>query len=279
MEAKNVFTLEYAKAHVDEVIKVIRSEGIIIVRQVFSENECDQVKEKLDKILDKRLKNGHYYGNQGNQVLDNYFLDNQSLLSLIYEDITDQLMKILIDNDYVLISPSARNVRNWNESKSGKTASGSGWHTDSRFLGGVGIQPSLCYMSIVCIDPFKKENGCTHYIPKSHLLYEKPKNRDKEMSHEYLLANKGDLVIFDTALWHRLGVASKKSRWGVFNTYGPWFMKPYHRFLDMFSLKDIQKFDPIIRQLLHYDSHPPKDHNESMITLRRVRNLIENNHN
>lgn len=277
MVTKIFFNLEYCLKNIEEVIKIIKNEGLIIIRNVFIEKECDLIKADLDAILNTRLANGHYFGNESNQVLDNYFMDDKSLLKLIYHEITDKLMSKLIDDDYVLISPSARNRRNWKKNKSTNITSGHGWHTDSRFVGGKGIKPSLCYMSIACIDAFTKINGCTHYIPKSHLLYQRPQNREENMTHEYLIANKGDLVILDTALWHRVGDASKISRWGVFNTYGPWFMKPYHRFLDMFEEKEIKNFDPIIRQLLHYDSNPPKDHNESMITLRRVRTLLNKN--
>jgi len=277
MNNENVLSLAHAKTHLDKVVKIIRREGIVVIKDAFPETECDKARNKLNKILDDRLLNGHYCGNNTNQVLDNYFMDEHSLLSLIYQDVTDQLMRKLIDDDYVLISPSARNRRRWDEKEFGEKASGHGWHTDARFIGGEGLKPSLCYMSIVCIESFTKDNGCTHYVPKSHLFYERPKDREMDIPYAYLVANKGDLVIFDTALWHKVGSASTISRWGVFNTYGPWFMKPYHRFIEMFNENDVKRFTPIIRQLLHYDSTPPKDHNESMITLRRIRGLLEKN--
>jgi ectoine hydroxylase-related dioxygenase (phytanoyl-CoA dioxygenase family) len=275
MSNENIFSLEYAKNHLDKVVKEIYREGVVVIKDVFSEIECNKTKDKLNKVLRGRLVNNHYCGNSTNQVLDNYFMDDHSLLSLIYQDITDQLMRRLIDDDYVLISPSARNRSNLIGEEFGKKTSGFGWHTDSRFIGGLGVKPSLCYMSIVCIESFTKENGCTHYVPKSHLFYERPRDREIDIPYAYLTADKGDLVIFDTALWHKVGDASTISRWGVFNTYGPWFMKPYHYFVEMFNKGDSKEFSPVIRQLLHYDSTPPRDHNESMITLRRVREFLK----
>ena len=279
MKNINIYKIEYVLDHVDDVVKTIQQEGLIIIKKVFSIKECDLIKNELDKTLNIRLNKGHYCGNNNNQVLDNYFMDNRSLLKLIYQEVTDKLMRILIDEDYVLISPSARNRRILNNENFGDITSGHGWHTDARYVGGKGVKPSLSYMAIACIDSFTKNNGCTHYVTKSHLLNHKPKNREEKITHEYLVANRGDLVILDTALWHKVGDASEISRWGVFNTYGPWFMKPYHRFTEMFNEKEIRNFEPIIRQLLHYDSNPPKDHNESMITLRRIRKLLENNEN
>ena len=81
-------------------------------------------------------------------------------------------MRKLIDEDYVLISPSARNRRNLNIEKFGNITSGHGWHTDTRYVGGKRVKPSLSYMSIICVDSFTKENGCskqyTKYIQKKY---------------------------------------------------------------------------------------------------------------
>lgn len=258
----------------DAIVKSLRENGVAILRNLLTEDEAQFYKKLLDDQLEARITNSEYCGNNQNQVLDNYFQSDHSLLDLIYQDITDQVMRKMIDDDYVLVSPSARNRRLMN-SEFGRKTSGIGWHTDSRFIGGQGIRPSLCYMSIICMDEFGKHNGATHYIPNSHLRYQRPEDRDADLKFDYMLANQGDMVLFDTALWHRIGEASEDSRWGVFNTYGPWFMKPYHRFNEMFSDAEAATLPPKIRQLLHFDALPPRDHNESMITLRRVRELVE----
>ena len=51
----------------------------------------------------------------------------------------------------------------------------------------------------------------------------------------------GSIAIMDTSLWHTAGPPSKESRWSVFNMYGPWFVKPYFRYYDMFEEKKIMK--------------------------------------
>ena len=86
----------------------------------------------------------------------------------------------------------------------------------------------------------------------------------------FMYQSAGSIIFWDPCLWHRVGEATSKSRWGIFNTYGPWFVKPYHQFHRMFKKEVSSKFSPEIRQLLHFDSTPPKDHNEKMATLRRV---------
>lgn len=259
---------------VDAIVDELKSEGVVILKDVLSPEECNHYRAKLDRQLEERRASGSYCGNETNQVLDNYFMTDPELLDLLYQDVTDQVMRRMIDDDYVLISPSARNRRLMANADFGKKTSGVGWHTDSRFIGGKGIQPSLCYMTILCVDEFGKDNGATHYLPASHLRYQRPPDRDAEFDFEYILVPRGGMVIFDTALWHRVGDPTTQSRWGVFNTYGPWFMKPYHRFNEMFSPEQLAGFPPIIRQLLHVDSQPPRDHDESMVTLRRVRERL-----
>jgi len=259
---------------IDDTIETLKREGVVILNKVLALDECARYRGRLEQQLIERRTGDSYCGNETNQVLDNYFMTDPELLGLLYQDITDKVMRRMIDDDYVLISPSARNRRIIENTKFGIKTSGVGWHTDSRYVGGQGIKPSLCYMSILAIDPFELKNGATHYVPRSHLLYKRPQDRDEDLDFESMLMPAGAMAIIDTALWHRVGDATTKSRWGVFNTFGPWFMKPYHRFHEMFDQEQMDGFPTIIRQLLHWDSIPPKHHDESMVTLRRVRKLL-----
>jgi Phytanoyl-CoA dioxygenase (PhyH) len=265
----------HVTSKVDAIVEAIRNDGLAVIPDVLTLEQCDRYRGLLGKQFEERLQAGSYCGNETNQVLDNYFMTYPELLEMIHQDITDQVMRRLIDDDYVLISPSARNRRILTGMRFGRRTSGVGWHVDSRFLGGRGIQPSLSYLAILCLDDFEKDNGATHYIPCSHKRYQRPPDRHANLPFESMLMPKGGMAIIDSALWHRVGEPSTKSRWGIFNTYGPWFMKPYHRFNEMFSEAQAKEFPPIIRQLLHYDSIPPKDHDESMITLCRVRKAVE----
>lgn len=259
----------------DAILETVRALGLIVLEEVLTADECLRCQERLDRQVEARIARNSYCGNDAYQVLDNYFQTDLALLDLIHQDVTHEVMRRLIDDDYVLISPSARNRRVMAGRSFGTKTSGVGWHTDSRFIGGKGIQPSLCYMSILAIDEFAATNGATHYVPGSHLSYTRPPDRDAGLDFECMLVPRGGMVIFDTALWHRVGPATTDSRWGVFNTYGPWFLKPYHRFTEMFSQEQSDRFSPIVRQLLHYDSIPPRDHDESRVTVRRVREALQ----
>ena len=271
-----MFNKENCNLKENLILKEIKLNGFVKIKQIYNKSFCKKIKAKLNSIVEKRKKKNHYWGNQNCQTLDNYFLDDISLIKLIYHPFINKLLNNLIDKDHVLISPCARNPQNSKNNYIKTPVSGSKWHTDSRFIqNGKGFKPSLCYTSLLFIDDFKGKSA-TNIIPKSHLKYSYPSsNKVKSSEIKYLEGKSGDMVIFDTALWHKMGESTLDERWGIFNMYGPWFMKPYHRFWDFFKLTDLGRHKSQYKRLLHHDSLPPKDHNESMVTLKRVRDKLK----
>ena len=251
----------------------LREQGITCVPGVLSKAECRNYVSNLEAILEERMNQGEFVGNERYQVIYNYFLGRPDMFGLMYQDTTDTIMTEIIDQDYVLVSPSARNRQIRTNMMRSVPTSGVGWHTDSRFIGKTPkmLRPTPIYFSVVALDDLSKDNGATFYIPASHQWYRRPENRDAELESLVLEAEAGSVIYFDAALWHRVGDPGVRSRWVIFNMFGPWFMKPYFRFHEMFSPAEMETFPPKIRQLLHWDSLPPKDHRELTITLRRVR--------
>lgn len=250
----------------------VEQEGFCIIEGFLPENECNKYIETLEKLHSKRLEQQEYIGCADNQVLYNYFYEYPELFNLIHSDLSYKVMSQLIDSDYVLTSAAARNrqvVKGLNEST--KT-SGIGWHSDGRYVKNKQlIQPSFSYFTIHALDPFTEENGATEYVPMSH---KKSNHPDRETNYTYkaFSAPKGSLIIMDTALWHRAGTPTEKRRWSVFNMFSSWFVKPYYDFNKMFNTEQINSFSPTIKQLLHFDSIPPGNHDGAKATLLRIRN-------
>lgn len=263
-------------SHTGRVLAELQERGISSVPGVFSRNECRRHIESLEQLLEERLRRGEYCGNERYQVLYNYFQGRPDCFGLLYQDITDSILSRVIDRDYVLISPAARNRQVRERMTAGRPTSGIGWHVDSRTIGDPPrlLEPTVNYFALIALDDLERTNGATEYIPGSHLWYRRPEDRDAQHDAAVLEAEAGSIVYFDCALWHRVGEPSERSRWTIFNMFGPWFMKPYYRFHEMFTPAEMAAFPPKIRQLLHWDSLPPRDHNESTVTLRRVRDLI-----
>jgi hypothetical protein len=252
------------------VITQVKEVGISVVPNFFSQGDCNHYVEMLEQVLLDRVKSGAHFGSRNTQVLYNFFLYNPELFELIHNPLIDEVMTALIDEDFVLISPSARNPRIRQDFPEGHKTSGVGWHVDSRVYNkqdGSLYRPSLSFYAAVALEEFSMENAATLYIPYSHLRYQKPLDRNADLEHEFLLAPAGSLVFFDSALWHKVGDPTLNSRWSIFNMYGPWFMKPYFQFPDNYDFKQAECLHPTIKKILHFNSTPPSNETEGTVTL------------
>ena len=66
-----------------KIISEINSKGYVILDNILNKKYTHFVKNKLEKILKKRLKKREGVGHHDNQVMYNYFLEDKSLLKLI----------------------------------------------------------------------------------------------------------------------------------------------------------------------------------------------------
>ena len=255
-------TLASVSSRASEAIKEVRSEGVAVVPDVFSQAECKRYVEVLEGMVGAAVERGSYFGSRSYQVIYNYFIYDESLYDLFAHPLIDEVMLSLIDKDYVLISPSARNPRIRHDLPEGERTSGLGWHTDARVANvatGELYRPSQAFYAFVALEDFEKGNSATLYVPKSHFLYQRPPDREAKLDCEVLEAKAGSIVFFDAALWHRAGQPTGASRWSIFNQYGPWFMKPFFRFTDHYSLDQLKLLPPLVQKLLHLCCTPPKD--------------------
>lgn len=252
------------------ILKAVKENGFCIIENFLSPKECNDTVKTLDKLLESRFLKGEYIGNNNYQVLYNYFMECPSLLNLVYNDFIFDIFSELIDKDHVLTSASARNKRISSKFDSKGATSGIGWHTDSRYVNqNTRVRPSFSYFAIFALEEFSKNNGATKYVPNSHSFDFRPE-KEYDYDYEVLCADKGSLIILDTALFHKAGVSTKKSRWSIFNLYSSWFVKPYFQFNKMLSQKQLKNFNPLVKQLLHYDSIPPLNHIGRRNTLKRM---------
>ena len=204
-------------------------------------------------------------------VLYNYFLECPGLLKFVYNESIFKLISLLLDSDHVLTSTSARNKRILNSIKKSDKTSGIGWHTDTRYVfqNKIPIKPSLSYLVIFLLEDFTKNNGATKYVPFSHKYNFRPE-RDQLYEEANFFGKQGDVIVLDTNLFHKAGNSSENSRWAIFSMFSSWFIKPYFQFNKMFKEEYLNKFNPKLKQLLHCDSIPPKDHKKYRATLKRV---------
>jgi len=247
----------------NKILNKINSSGICYFPNIFSKNEVQGLKGKLKDIYKKRKQRREFVGRPDNQLLWNYFYDDNTLLRLIEIPKIDKILKKLLDKDYVLQSAVAQNhlfIRNKKINEKGKTS----WHTDSRYLGGQRLSKNFGYLVIIALDDFTKNNGATYYIDGSLNLKNQPKRNLKErdlilkngrkLKIKRVLMKAGSVCIMNTGIWHKAGKSSNNTRWSIFNIYTGWFVKPYFKYNSLYNLK-IKKN---LKKLLHFYSQPPE---------------------
>ena len=74
-------------------LKKLNRKGYLIIDKIFTKKKTKKIKLKLEKILNKRLINKETIGHKDNQVMYNYFLEDNFLLNLIYIPKVDKILK------------------------------------------------------------------------------------------------------------------------------------------------------------------------------------------
>lgn len=244
-------------------VNKLKLEGLTKIEGVFSNAQCENFISKLQTIVEFNRRTIGYTQGQNTTFTPNFFRHNLELISLINIPVVDKILSELIDEDYVLVACNAIN-RTKSEDNSEAIEVGQNWHTDSRYVGGKRLEAGVLYSVVIMLDQFTEANG-TAFVPNSHLRTDRP-DRYGSYPDKMIVGSPGDIVIFDSGLWHRGGVSTEARRWGVFNLYGPWFIKPYFNFPGMLGF-DSGNLDATSSRLLHFNSIPPNDETERFNTL------------
>ena len=253
------------KKHITE----INRNGFSKIENVFTKKECEEYIKKSEKLFQFLLKKKqtNTFNNEA-QNLINAFEYDSFFFKQVYIKKIDKLLRKLLDDNYVLINANIINRRKFYHPNIKQTKSRAAeWHSDSRYLGGKKVGKGLSYIVYIALEDFSKENGGTCYIPKTHLLTKIPK-RHANYKHKVLSLKRGNMVIFDSGLWHKGGEATNKSRWSIFNYYGPWWMKPYYLFDQMLGKKKLNNLNTNLKRMLHAYSTPPKSSSIRVKTLK-----------
>jgi len=250
-------------------LNFLTKNGYLILENVFTKNQTNTYKKKLDYILDKRIKKKQVMGSHDNTVMYNYFVDDKSLLELIHIPKIHKILEKILEPNYVLQSSNAQNriiSKVENKIANKKYSIGRTWHTDSRYLNNKRLCKGFSYLVIIALDEFNHLNGPTKFIEKSINNLDKPK-RVLKLKYKELIMKQGSVCIMDTGMWHKAGKSSNNSRWSIFSIYTGWFVKPY---FDYYKFIKKNKLDEKYKKLLHYYSKPP-DVNEHRNTVTPIK--------
>ena len=248
----------------------LKKNGFTIIRNVFSTKEAQNYVKKCNELFEYLLKTGktHTFSSVAQIINSPFQYGNKVFYKQVYFPKLDKLLCKLLDKEYVCINTNLINRRNFHHPKITNSMNRTGgWHTDTRTRGGKIVFRGLSYICTMALEDFSEENGGTCYVPGSHLRNYIPK-RHVNYKHEYMKIKAGDVTLFDSALWHKGGKASKLSRWSIVNYYGSWWMKPYYDFEKQLGRKKIKKFkEKNLKKMLHYYCMPPKNDHRGISTV------------
>ena len=249
--------------------KKLLEDGYIIFKNVYSDDFINNIKSACKNVENKYFELGGERTKDG-IVISHPFKYDPIFLDIISNEMICQTIENAI-GDKITLTNSNINNRQIKDSHSKEKPPGSTWHTDSRYVqeGRVKLSYGSGYLAVLCIDNFSIKNGSTQYVPKSHIFRDKPAREisSKDYQIKNIELNSGDMFIFDSGLWHKAGESSLESRWGVFNFYSPWYIKPYYRFDKMFKTSEILLMNNRLIDLFHFSSTPPSSQLERQNTV------------
>ena len=239
-------------------VRELRDVGLIQIPGVYSQAQCSRFIETCQRLVKST-------GAQDTQNVWNFFRHDPDLLALITNEPMDAILQAVMGADYTLTAANVIN-RQQLSGEAAKANYAADWHTDSRYVGDERLDRGFCYSVVIMLDEFSADNGATHYIPGTHKDRTRPE-RHGDYQYEVLTGTPGTMMIMDAGVWHRGGPSSPRSRWGVFNLYSPWYVKPYFDFPKMMGEDFGESASPVLQRLLHYASQPPRDETVRINTL------------
>ena len=133
-------------------------------------------------------------------------------------------------------------------------------HRDIRtFSQGVPLMLNM----IVMLDDFTPDNGATFLLPKSHTRAERPEDAYFYGNSVRALGKSGDVVLFDSNLWHAGGRnTSSSQRRAVTLTLSRPYLKQQFDYATALGLENVAQMTDIQKQLLGYFARTPASLNE-----------------
>jgi ectoine hydroxylase-related dioxygenase (phytanoyl-CoA dioxygenase family) len=182
-----------------EVEISLKEKGWAIIPDFFDLINIDKINALLPNAVEKRktiMQQNNLDGNT--QGTAHHILADDIAFVQILEEIgkINELLEQYFSGKYILNSYGG-----FINEKSANTYS-KNMHRDVRtYTGDLKFMINL----LVMLDDFTLENGATYLLSNSHLQAEKPDEDYFYKNSDRALGKKGDLLIFDSHLWHATG--------------------------------------------------------------------------
>lgn len=237
--------------------KNISKLGYTVIKNYLSEDEVNIALENCNKYWKKsgKLEKNHAKNAKtvyGLETKDKFFLD------IVTTESIKKILMYFINDPYFSALP--KDMPNYHIGYYLGRSSNNALltHIDS-YVPFKGKYPII----MQCLFALQKQtlkNGCTFVIPKSHLSGKYPNQKIAYKRAINILSNPGDLVIWDSRIWH--GARENKtisSRWALIATFMRHWIKPRLDATRNISKNYFSKLTDEQKALLGFCSIPPHD--------------------
>jgi hypothetical protein len=225
--------------------------GYTVVPGGFSEPEVDDLGERLEAVLAAQV--AAFGAGQLQAIGDSFtarcpLVDDDAFLRLAAHEGVLAIVRRLV-GDYVVLMQQ-NGVINTPQQAHAQAA----YHRDLPYQHFVSSRP-LAISALFCLDPFRPETGATTMLPGSHRLETFPSDRLAAALETPVVADRGDVIVFDSMLFHRAGAnRSGRVRRAVNHVYSIPLIAQQVSLPQ--ALGGRHRSEPALARLLGYESSP-----------------------
>ncbi len=190
--------------------RAYEDDGVVVVPSVFSEEECDRIKEEAYRVTDEQIKETGYKHVPSEQAYNKksliFFpaLANEYLNSIRIDERMQDIVRNLLGNN-------VRQINNQIYFRESGDLDTFAWHRDMIFreshLFSSGVETDYL-QTIIAVDDITEDNGAVEFITGSHFWdsFTNPRNlrifeRGIYQGTKYT-AKKGDMMIWSVKIVH-----------------------------------------------------------------------------
>ena len=240
-------------------ISNIKKNGFAIVPSVLSKKEVDYLKQLVEYyyIKDTKRKNPTYLQHK-NKDKNVYNLQNKdySFIKILSKKIVVSIAKYFLNDPYYQFLPDDKPnyILKYYNARSSVNKLDLHIDTYMPFKG----DETFMMQFVFLLDKSTSDNGCTFVVNKSHKSGKFCNRKSKNLKK--LLGNPGDLIIWDSRLWHgAYENNNKESRWALVATLSRWFIKQSTDITKSLPASIYKRCTNKDKLLLGFCSIPPRD--------------------
>ncbi len=240
-------------------INEIEKNGYCIINNFLTKKKVNIILNKINYYynLNKKIRyKGIPKRDKKDKILYNLQNKDYSFIKLLNDKKITQIAKYFLNDEFYRFLPSSKPnfILNYFNARS------SGNKLDLHIDSWVPYKGNKTHMMqfVFLLEKSSLDNGCTIVVKKSHKSGKYSNRKTKKITP--IEGNPGDLIIWDSRLWHgTLENTSSKSRWAIVTTLSSWWIKQAMDIPTSLPKKIYHKCSKVEKQLLGFCSIPPRD--------------------